>query len=124
MKPMVPVTAVAAPTASAVPSNTWTTQAREIHAKARRLLLTQRQRIQCAARQQQDADARDHERRSEQQLVPAAIGERTHHPVRDLVSRIGIRREVQHQRRAASSNPETAAPARISASMPPVPASA
>ncbi len=41
-----------------------------------------------------------HEWRRQRQLVPAAIRQRTHHPVRDLVGRIGIGREVQHQRRA------------------------
>ena len=65
MKPIAPVTEVAAPTASAVPAITSDAQPAEIDAQALRLRLAQRQRIQRAAGGGQQRAA-DHDERQDQ----------------------------------------------------------
>ena len=95
---MMPVTAVAAPTLSAVPATTASRVRREVDAEAAGRVLAQRQGIERAADGQQQRHAGQHQRRRQPHLRQAAVGERAHHPEHHLDRGERVLRQVEGER--------------------------
>ena len=98
MKPIVPATATAPPTPSAVPEDHQKPQPADIDTKALRRLLAEAERAKGVALAQQNDRARDNERQRQHDMAKTAILQRAEQPERDFEHHERIAGQIHHQR--------------------------
>ena len=94
---MVPVTATAPPTPSAVPDDHHQPQPADIDAEALRGLLAEAERAKGVALAPQDDRARHDERQRQHDVPKAAVLQRAEQPERDFQHHEGIAGQIHHQ---------------------------